>query len=148
MPKKFKIVLKKIQNSAEKIQNSVEKIQKITNRVYWILSKRVCGVITIGAAIAQAMSHAKEHKMERKKNIKTCFLQCLVFKLWRFEKGTTNFFYLTDKYVVKKIVLQIVPNFNVKRFHITTHSNAASFSIKTFFFIRLKTFFISYTRDI
>ena len=52
--KKIKIIDKliklsagKIQNSAEKIQNSVGKIQKITNPVNWILSKRVCDLITM-----------------------------------------------------------------------------------------------------
>ena len=37
-------------NSANKIQNSVEKIQKITNRVDWILSERVCDVVTMFTA--------------------------------------------------------------------------------------------------
>ena len=52
--KKIKIIDKliklsagKIQNSAEKIQNSVGKIQKITNPVDWVLSKRLCDLITM-----------------------------------------------------------------------------------------------------
>ena len=48
--KRIKISAEKLQNSAEKIQNNTEKIQKITNRIDWILSKRVCDVITIGVA--------------------------------------------------------------------------------------------------
>ena len=119
---------------AKKIEISAEKIQEITNRVNWIFSKRVCDEITIGAAIAKAIPHVTEYKTEIKKNIKTWFVQHLIFKLWRFEKGLTNFYYLKDNYVVKKFVLQIVPNFNVKRFHIVTHSNATSFSIKRFFY--------------
>ena len=47
--KKFQFSAKKFQFSAQKIQISAEKIQKITNRVDWILSKRVCDVITIRA---------------------------------------------------------------------------------------------------
>ena len=137
----------KIQNNAEKIHNSAENFFKIINRVDWILSKRVCVVITLGTTIAQVMPHVIEHKTESKKNIKTCVVQYLAFKLWRFEKGPTNFYYLKDKHVVKKSVLQIVPNFNMKRFHIVTHSNAASFSIKIFF-MKLTTFFISNARDI
>ena len=53
MQKKFKLLPKKksqlapekIKISAEKIQNSAEKNQKITNRVDWILSKRVFDVL-------------------------------------------------------------------------------------------------------
>ena len=68
-------------------------------------------------------------------------------KLWRFEKGLTNFSYPKDKYVVKKFVLEIVPKIKVNRFHIVTLKNAASFLIKTFF-MKLTTFFISNARDI
>ena len=44
---KIQFSVKKFQFSAAKIQNSAEKIQKITNRVDWILSKRVCDVIVV-----------------------------------------------------------------------------------------------------
>ena len=56
MAKKIEISAEKIKNSAEKIRNSAEKVQKITNRVGWILSKRVCDVITIGATIAHEVT--------------------------------------------------------------------------------------------
>ena len=51
-----KISAEKNQNSAEEIPNSAGNIQKITNRVNWILSKRVCDVITIGTAIAHEVT--------------------------------------------------------------------------------------------
>ena len=54
-------------------------------------------MIVIGVAIAQATPRVIEHKAEIKKNIKTCFRQCLVFKLWHFEKGHPNFYFLEDK---------------------------------------------------
>ena len=41
----------------KKIKISAEKIQKKTNWVDWIFSQWACGVIAIGAAIAQAISH-------------------------------------------------------------------------------------------
>ena len=63
LPKKFKISGKKIkidaeniQNSAENIQNSAKKKSKINNRVNWILSKRVCDVITIFIASLKSQS--------------------------------------------------------------------------------------------
>ena len=67
---------KKIKVSAKKIQNSTEIIQKITNRVDWNLSKRVCDVITIDAAIAQAIPHVIEHMTESKKNEKPALSNC------------------------------------------------------------------------
>ena len=53
--KKIYLLPKEIRINAEKIQNSVEKIQKITNRVDWILSKRICDVIIMFIALTKIL---------------------------------------------------------------------------------------------
>ena len=63
------------------------------------------------------------------------------FKLWRFEKGPRNFYYLKDKYAVENLCCKLC------RFYRVTYSNTTSFSIKTFF-MKLTTFIISKARDI
>ena len=47
MPKNFNLVLKNFNLVPKKIKISAKKIQKITNRVDWILSRRVYDVITM-----------------------------------------------------------------------------------------------------
>ena len=47
---------------------SAEIIQKITSWVDCNWSKRVCAMITIDAAIAQAIPHVIEHMTDSKKN--------------------------------------------------------------------------------
>ena len=42
---------------------------------------------------------------------------------------------------------EIVPSFNVKRFHIVTHSNADSFSIKTIFYEIKNIFYLKCKRN-
>ena len=56
VPKKINLLPKKSKLVAKAIKISDEKIQKITNRVDWILSKRVCDVITTRAAIAHEVT--------------------------------------------------------------------------------------------
>ena len=56
VPEKNKISTKKNQNSAKEIQNSSENIQKITDQDDWILTKRVCDVITLFIALTKSPS--------------------------------------------------------------------------------------------
>ena len=50
--------------------------------------------------------------------------------LW---KRACKFLFSTGQACGQKILCQIVASINKKRFHIVTHSTAASFSIKTLF---------------
>ena len=64
------------------------------------------------------------------------------FKVMALRKRAHNFVFSKGK-----VCSQIVANVNVKRFHIVTLSTAVSFSVKTFFFMKLTTYAID-KRDI
>ena len=80
-----------------------------------------------------------DNRRRRLRKIKKPTLPCFqVITLW---KRAHKFLFSKGQVCSQKLLPQIVANINVKRFHIVTHSNAATFSMKILFFMKLAMLF-------